>query len=282
MMQKEDSALGFKIRSTIPELSKSEALVAEYIAACPEEVINLSVSALADSCGVSEPTVVRACRNLGFSGYQALKIALIQSISAPVAFAGEEVTAEDSMASAIQKVFGAAADAVALTKSSLDIAAMEKAADALLQAKRIFIFGVGGSAAVAADVQHKFLRLGLDAHALSDVNLQTITAAFAGEKDVVFAISHSGSSKVVVDNTNLAKRNGATVISLSSMGKSPLTELADISLFTAANETRYRIVAISSRIAELTIIDTLYSYLTFRARKAGNLIIEKAIEDQMY
>ena len=122
---------------------------------------------------------------------------------------------------------------------------------------------------MAADVQHKFLRLGLDAHALSDVNLQTITAAFAGEKDVVFAISHSGSSKVVVDNTNLAKRNGATVISLSSMGKSPLTELADISLFTAANETRYRIVAISSRIAELTIIDTLYSYLTFRARKAG-------------
>ena len=108
-MQKEDSALGFKIRSMIPELSKSEALVAEYIAACPEEVINLSVSALADSCGVSEPTVVRACRNLGFSGYQALKIALIQSISAPVAFAGEEVTAEDSMASAIQKVFGAAA-----------------------------------------------------------------------------------------------------------------------------------------------------------------------------
>ena len=93
MMQREDSALGFKIRSMIPELSKSEALVAEYIADCPEEVINLSVSALADCCGVSEPTVVRACRNLGFSGYQALKIALIQSISTAVSFAGEEVTA---------------------------------------------------------------------------------------------------------------------------------------------------------------------------------------------
>ena len=282
MMQREDSALGFKIRSMIPELSKSEALVAEYIADCPEEVINLSVSALADCCGVSEPTVVRACRNLGFSGYQALKIALIQSISTAVSFAGEEVTAEDSMATAVQKVFGAASDAISLTKTSLDAATMEKAAEALLKAKRIFIFGVGGSAAVAADVQHKFLRLGMDAHALSDVNLQTITAAFAGEGDAVFAISHSGSSKVVVDNTRLAKSNGATVISLSSMGKSPLTELADISLYTAANETRYRIVAISSRIAELTIIDTLYSYLSFRTGKADNLIIEKAIEDQMY
>jgi DNA-binding MurR/RpiR family transcriptional regulator len=281
-MQKEDSALSFRIRSMIPELSKSEAAVAEYIAANPEEVINLSVSALADCCGVSEPTVVRACRNLGFSGYQACKIALIQSTSNTVQFAGEEVTAEDSMSAAIQKVFGAAADAVFLTRNSLDPAVLEKAAETLLKAKRIYIFGVGGSAAVAADVQHKFLRLGLDAQALSDVNLQTMTAAFAGKQDVVFAISHSGSSKVVVDNTQLAKSNGAFVISLSSMGKSPLTELADITLHTAANETRYRIVAISSRIAELTIVDTLYSYMSFRARRADNLIIEKAIEDQMY
>ena len=281
-MQKEDSALSFRIRSMIPELSKSEAAVAEYIAANPEEVINLSVSALADCCGVSEPTVVRACRNLGFSGYQACKIALIQSTSTTVQFAGEEVTVEDSMPAAIQKVFGAAADAVFLTRNSLDPAVMEKAAETLLKAKRIYIFGVGGSAAVAADVQHKFLRLGLDAQALSDVNLQTMTAAFAGKQDVVFAISHSGSSKVVVDNTQLAKSNGAFVISLSSMGKSPLTELADITLHTAANETRYRIVAISSRIAELTIVDTLYSYMSFRARRADNLIIEKAIEDQMY
>ena len=281
-MQKEDSALSFRIRSMIPELSKSEAAVAEYIAANPEEVINLSVSALADCCGVSEPTVVRACRNLGFSGYQACKIALIQSTSNTVQFAGEEVTAEDSMSAAIQKVFGAAADAVFLTRNSLDPVVLEKAAETLLKAKRIYIFGVGGSAAVAADVQHKFLRLGLDAQALSDVNLQTMTAAFAGKQDVVFAISHSGSSKVVVDNTQLAKSNGAFVISLSSMGKSPLTELADITLHTAANETRYRIVAISSRIAELTIVDTLYSYMSFRARRADNLIIEKAIEDQMY
>lgn len=281
-MIKEDSALSFKIRSLIPELSKSEALVAEYIANCPDEVINLSVSALADCCGVSEPTVIRACRNIGFSGYQAMKIALIQSASAPIQFDGEEVTADDNMSSAIQKVFGAASDAITLTRDSLDPAVMEKAADVLVKARRVYIFGVGGSAAVATDVQHKFLRLGLDAQALSDLNLQTITATFAGKEDVVFAISHSGSSKAVVDNTKLAKSNGATIISLSSMGKSPLTELADISLYTAANETRYRIVAISSRIAELTIIDTLYSYMAFRAKNAENLKIEKAIEDQMY
>ena len=281
-MDREDSALKFKIRSLIPELSRSEAAVAEYILNHSDDVIDLSVSALADLCGVSEPTVIRACRTMGFSGYQALKIALIKSAENTIAYSGEEVLAEDDMKLSIQKVFGAANDAINLTRDSLDTKAMEKAADMLINAKRILIFGVGGSAAVAADVQHKFLRLGFNAQALSDLNMQAISAAYAGEGDVIFAISHSGSSKVVVDNASLAAKNGAKVISLSSMGKSPLTEIADISLFTAANETRYRIVAISSRIAELTIIDTLYSYMAFRTGKAENLTIEKAIEDQMY
>ncbi len=281
-MAKEDSALIFKIRSLIPELSKSEAMVAEYISCNPGEVIKLSVSALADCCGVSEPTVIRACRNIGFSGYQALKIALIQSLNAPIQCAGEEVTASDGMPNAIQKVFAAAVDAVNLTRDNLNAEDMESAAEALLKARRILIFGVGGSAAVASDVEHKFSRLGLDAAAYSDLNLQAIVSAYAKKEDVVFAISHSGSSKAVVDNAQIAKSNGATVISLSSMGKSPLTELADISLFTSANETRYRIVAISSRIAELTIIDALYSYMSFRTGNEENLKIEKAIEDQMY
>lgn len=281
-MDREESALKFKIRSLIPELSRSEAAVAEYILNHSDNVIDLSVSALADLCGVSEPTVIRACRTIGFSGYQALKIALIKSAENVIEFNGEEVTAEDDMRRSVQKVFGAANDAINLTRDSLDIAAMEKAAELLLNAKRILIFGVGGSAAVAADVQHKFLRLGFNAQALSDLNMQAISAAYAGEGDVVFAISHSGSSKVVVDNASLAAKNGAKVISLSSIGKSPLTEVADVSLFTAANETRYRIVAISSRIAELTIIDALYSYMAFRTGKSENLTIEKAIEDQMY
>jgi len=281
-MDREDSALKFRIRNLLPELSRSEAVVAEYILNHSDEVIKQSVSALADCCGVSEPTVIRSCRTLGFSGYQAMKIALIQDAENTIEYSGEEVTAEDNMATAAQKVFGAASDALNLTKNSLDIESLEKAAEMLLKAERILVFGVGGSAAVAADVQHKFLRLGLRAQALSDPNMQTISAAYAGDRDVVFAISHSGSSKAVVDNARLAASNGAGIISLSSMGKSPLTELADVSLFTAANETRYRIVAISSRIAELTIIDTLYSYMSFQTAHSENMKIEKAIEDQMY
>ena len=281
-MQRGDSTLSPRIRSLLPELSKAEATVASFIADNPDEVVNLSVSALAERCGVSEPTVIRACRTLGYSGYQAMKIALIQSLSSASPLSGEDVAPSDDMAVTCRKVFGEASDAVSLTLENLDTSAMELAAEALLAARRVLIFGVGGSAAVGADVQHKLLRLGLDARALSDTNLQAISASYAGPGDVVFAISHSGSSKAVVDNTRLAKSGGATVVSLSALGKSPLTEIADVSLFTVAKETRYRIVAISSRIAELTIIDALYSYMRFRTGNPENLRIDKVIEDQMY
>ena len=188
-MPREESAVAFRIRSVMPELSKSEAVVADYVSNNPEKVINLSVSALADLCGVSEPTIIRACRNMGYSGYQALKVALIQGQSATIAYAGEEVTETDSMQDTITKVFGAAADAVALTRNNLNVRDMERAAEALLRAKRIYIFGVGGSAAVASDVQHKFSRLGFNVTAYADLNLQAIVAAYAGKDDVVFAIA---------------------------------------------------------------------------------------------
>ena len=135
-MPREESAVSFRIRSVMAELSKSEAVVAEYVANNPDEVINLSVSALADRCGVSEPTIIRACRNMGYSGYQALKVALIQGQTATIEYAGEEVLPTDTMQDTVTKVFGAAADAIALTRSSIDIADMERAAEALLKAKR--------------------------------------------------------------------------------------------------------------------------------------------------
>ena len=152
-MDREESALKFKIRSLIPELSRSEAAVAEYILNNSDDVINLSVSALADLCGVSEPTVIRACRTIGFSGYQALKIALIKSAKNVIEFNGEEVTAEDDMRRSVQKVFGAANDAINLTRDSLDIAAMEKAAE-LLRTTDLSISEI--SSAVGFVTQSKF------------------------------------------------------------------------------------------------------------------------------
>ena len=275
-------ALIVKINSLLSTLSKSEQFVAKYIAENPEDVIYLSVAALADNCGVSDPTVVRACQKLGFSGYQDLKIALTHSLGTPIANKNEDVLPEDGMQTIVAKVFRGSVNALQFTRDTLSIQDMETASEALLKAKRIYIFGLGGSSPVALDLQHKLMRLGMDACAYTDSHLQAMVSAYAGADDILFAISHSGSSKGIVDNAKTAKNNGAKIISLTSIGTSPLTKLADISLYTASNETKYRIVALSSRIAELTIVDCLYTYLSNKSGKGSSMKVEKAMESFKY
>ena len=278
----ERSAVLLKIDSMKSSLSKSELAVANYISAHPEEIIYLSVAALAENCGVSDPTVVRACQKLGFSGYQSLKISLTQSLRSPFEIENREVSVDDGMSEIAGKVFRNAAQALELTHETLNYAELEQAAELILKASHIHIFGLGGSNAIALDIQHKLLRLGIDAKAYTDPHLQAMVSAYATENDVVIAVSHSGSSKAIVDNARLARDNGAKIISLTSLGKSPLTKLSHISLFTASNETKFRILALSSRIAELTIIDTLYTYLAFKSGRVGNMKVETAMESLKY
>lgn len=275
-------AVVLQIKQLLPALSKSEKCVASYVMEHPDEVIYLSVAALAENCGVSDPTVVRTCQKLGFSGYQDLKVTLAQSVASPLVANAEEISADDDIQQVINKVFTDTVHTLQFTHNTINAESLKQAAEALMKARKIMIFGLGGSGPVAMDLQHKLMRLGLDATAYTDPHLQAISIAYCGKDDVVFAISHSGSSRNVVINANHAKKQGASVISLTSLGSSPLTKLADICLFTASEETKYRIVAISSRIAELTIIDSIYSYIAVRSKKAKSMKVEKAMDELKY
>lgn len=276
------SSVVLKIQQLIPELSKSEQSVGNYIIQNPEQIINSSLSAIAESCAVSEPTVVRACRKLGFSGFQNMKVALAQSVLTPIRANSEEVTPEDTAQQVISKVFTGTVHTLEFTRDILRPEDLEAAADLLTSARRILIFGLGGSGPVAMDLNHKLMRLGLNATAYTDPHLQAISAAYCTDQDVVFAISHSGSSRNVIANTRYAKSLGAKVISLTNLGSSPLTKLADLSLFTASEETKYRIVAISSRIAELTVLDSIYTYIAVRSENVRAMKVEKAMEELKY
>lgn len=275
-------AVVLKIQELIPTLSKSEQLVANYIIQHPDQVITLSVAALADAAGVSDPTVVRACKRLGFIGYQDLKVTLAQSIVTPLQNIHEEIAPDDDIQKIVSKVFYSAIHTLQYTHDTLLPADIQKAAETLMAARRIFIFGLGASGAIASDLQHKLLRLGLDASTYVDAHLQAITTAYCTAEDVVVAISHSGSSKIIIDNVRMAKENGAKIISLTSFGRSPLSKMADICLFTASMETKYRILAISSRIAELTIIDSIYTYIAMRCDSIKQMKVEKAMKELKY
>lgn len=282
MSEHNRSELVLKIESTMPNLSKSERAVAAYIVKNPEQVVYLSVAALADTCGVSDPTVVRMCQKLGFSGYQSLKLAMAAAVVSPTQTVHEAVNSGDDMKAVTEKVFQSAIYALRFTRDTLDFKAMDAAVQALSDANKIVIFGMGASGSIAMDLQHKLLRLGLNAVVYTDSHLQAIACSHLEKNDVLFAISHSGSSRAVVDNAAIAKKQGVTVITLTSSGKSPLSKIADISLTTVSSETKYRVVALSSRAAALTIVDSIYTYLAMRSEDAMSLKVEKNMQHLKY
>ena len=151
----------------------------------------------------------------------------------------------------------------------LDPQKLEQAAKAVMRARRIVIFGLGNSAAIAQDAAHKFLRLGLDALACSDNHLQAIIASHLDRDCVAIGISHSGASKDIIEAMQLARVGNATTICITNVGESPLVRESDIALFTKSDETRHSILAMSSRIAQLTIFDAIYTYIVLNADKAA-------------
>ena len=149
------------------------------------------------------------------------------------------------------------------TKKSLNADSLLLACRKISSANRIVIFGLGNSASVATDASHKFLRAGLNAIAYSDNHMQVIAASHLTENDVAIGISHSGSSKDIVEALKLAKEHGASTICITNTGKSPILKYSDIALFTSADETEYSILALNSRIVQLAIVDVLYHYVVF-------------------
>lgn len=280
-----ESPLMLKMQTLKETLSRTERKVIDYILAHPREVIYLSITGLAERSGVSDATVVRVCKRIGMEGYQDLKVNLAQDIVSPLESIHEEIKPGDGPEQVIDKVFNSAMHTLDYTRRIAHAARLEEAAEALAEAATVYIFGLGNSHAVAVDLMHKLMRLGIHATAYTDSHMQAIASVHVDEHDVVFAISHSGSSRDVVDAARMAKSRGARIISLSNIGRSPLSDMADIALETASQETQYRIVALASRIAQYTIIDTLYTLIAMKHLKKANLkfrMLEKALENKKY
>ncbi len=284
-MQEPQSALLMKMRALMPQLSVTERKVIDCILAHPREIIHLSITGLADMSGVSDATVVRVCKRLGMQGYQELKVTLAQDIVSPIETIHEDILEGDSPRVIVEKVFQSAVHSLQYTQRILDGTQFAGAVEALHAAGRINIYGCGNSGSVAMDMEHKFLRLGMPAFAYTDSHMQCIAATLLKKGDVCVCVSHSGSSRDVIDAAELCKDAGATVISLTNIGRNPLADMADIRLDTASKETEYRIIALSSRISQYTIIDSLYTALALKRRERGRAethVIEKALEKKKY
>lgn len=245
------------VRFHLDDLRNSEKKVALAVLDSPHRVIYQSISELAENAGVSEPTVLRFCRALGFLGYHDLKIQLAQDLVPEEKNIHEAVTRGDDASTLIRKVLNANVIAINTTLDTLDPTMVDRGIHALARAKHIDFFGLGGSGAVAMDAYHKFFRLGIPCGWQSDSHMQAMCAALMAPRHVVVAISHSGSTKDIVESLEIAKANGATTIAIVSHRKSPVASTADIPLCVHAKETGFKPEPMSSRIVHLCAIDVL-------------------------
>lgn len=250
-----------RIRSLLLTMGVASQRIGEFVINYPAEVVHMSVSEVAERTQCSEGSVVGFCKLLGATGFQQLKISLAQQIVQPVQYIHEDLESGDSIDQVVSKIFHSNIQTLQETESVLDPAALAKAVALIRQAQRIEIYGIGSSSVIAHDAHYRMLRIGLQATAVTDSHVQAISASLTGPQVVVLTISHSGSTHETVLATRLAKEAGASTICITNFGKSPIQGYADVVLHTMSRETHFRTEAMTSRLAQLAIIDTLIACL---------------------
>lgn len=260
-----------KVRGTVPNLRPAEQRVAELVLADPAGVSESSITTVARRCQTSETTVLRFCRAIGLGGYPDLRIALARAALAEESeqTSGQPTTGqidpEDSLADVVAKITRADERAIADTAAVLDLAVLERAVDAIAEARRVDIYGIAASGLVGADLHHKLHRIGKISYVWTDSHLALTSAAVLQSGDVAVAISHTGTTVDTVDTLRVAQQQGATTIAITNFAGSPIAEYADLLLLTAARETTFRSGAMSSRIAQLALVDCLFAGVAQRS-----------------
>lgn len=271
-----------RIREAMHVFTPKELQLANFILKRPDKALDMSIDELAEACDVSISTVVRLCKTLNYSGYKELIRNLYMDIfSSQPDNAFEDITPGTSPAVVMRNVCQCNIRAIENTLAITDTDALTRAVEKLCAARRIDFYGVGSSGLVALDAGNKFVRCGKTVLAHSDLHNQVLTALTLGPEDVAVLISYSGETTDILNLANRIRPLGATLISLTRYGRNSLSEMADIRLYSSSTETLLRIGPMSSRIAQLTIIDMLYAAVCSQIYDDVKPYLEKSLAATM-
>lgn len=244
------------IRARLGTLTNAEERVARAILADPRQTIAGNLGALAEQAGVSQPTVVRFCRMMGFDGWQSFKLNLAQGIALALPQGGDAPAPGDIAADLVDKISRRSINTLLDLRNHLDAGAIQRALELLAGAARIECYGHGTSAIVAADAQHKLFRLGVPAVACSDPHVHAIAAALLKKGDVVLAFSQRGHNPALLQSVRIARDNRADVIAIAP-GGTPLAQAATVAVPVDVDPGADLYTPISARLAHLVVVDIL-------------------------
>ncbi|UQZ33215.1 transcriptional regulator [Paenibacillus sp. PK3_47] len=247
------------------KLSQMEQRLAERILASPADIIHMGITELAEQCGVSPATVTRFCKVLHFRGFPDFKVKLAAEIAHSDASpqdggtSYQDIVAGNPLSVIVEAMQNNHLASIRDTTSLLDLEQLQAAVHLLCRARRVDLYGMATSSIVAQDFYQKLVRIGVNCTAFADSHMQITSASSLSKDDVAFAVSYSGETPETIDALSCAAASGAATISLTSYGSSSLASLADIPLFSSSLEQGMRRGDMASRIAQLHIIDILFT-----------------------
>ena len=253
-----------KLREQSQSFSNAERQVAECIIAEPALVVDMSVHELARHTFSSASTVVRLCNHTGYSGYREFRKAITQELAQREESRRtehQEILQSDSLEAIIDKVTYLNINSLEETRLLLDVDVLRSCVEMIRKARVIYLFGMGASLCAAKDAYLKFLRLNKLCVINEDWHSQLLQARNATSEDLGLVISYSGATSEIIECMRTLKDNKTPTIAITRCVQSPVSELADQKLYTAATESLFRSGAMSSRMSQLNVVDILYTAL---------------------
>ena len=245
-----------RVHNAYHNLTAAERKVADYVLETGTAVQFMSITQLAEECGVADATVSRFCRTLALPGFNAFKIALAKlSVARPTA---QSDTTSETAEGRRAEVCRLALEAVQQTGELIDPKNVDRAITLFEKAPRVLCFGSGGSMIMASACAQLFSTVCNKFTAVSDSHSQLSSAATADENDVIVLFSYSGATTIGLQILELAKNRGIRTVLVTRYMKSPAANLADIILCCGANEGPFQLGSVPAKIAQLVVVDILY------------------------
>lgn len=279
-----NGSIGFHIEANYATLRSSEKKVADYILKNLEDVIGMSMIELSDKCDVSQPTIMRFVKSLGFDGYKDFQYCLISQGVNNHALYGYHISKDEKIENVPAGICATVITMLEETLKSLSLYDYQKSIDAIMKARNIYIFGVENSHTVCSDLCTKLTYLGLRCCYFGDSYMQRIIAENLNSGDVAIGISYNGSSKDTVDALKAAKKQGAVTICITNFKESCIIQYAHYVLCSSQKQFLYG-DAIFSRTTQLAIVDMLYMGLIISDYSRFQKVLDKhsnKIKDRSY
>ncbi|WP_297595944.1 MurR/RpiR family transcriptional regulator [uncultured Cetobacterium sp.] len=268
------------IKSMINSFSYSERMIGMYIVENKNEIGEITSTQLAKKIGVSQSSVIKFIKKIGFSGYVVFKLQLERDLENKKKLDGNKIHSdiclEDSLEDVTKKTLAETIEALKNTLDIMDYENFEEVISKIRGSGRILIIGAGMSSIVARDLELKLMKIKMDTVHYDSKQMQLMKLSTMNEKDLVIAISHRGETQEVIDVIKAARDMDICVVSITSVGKNTVSSLSDYNLGVVSKESIFRSSAISSRMAQMIILDSIFLRLVQKDYKKVKQYIDKS------